>query len=242
MTLTITPGYDFGANEVPTASSWGKQASDVQLKDIPLSSVDSDLSVVGLQGSSSASNLPNEGSLWVDHQTNVWGRTRWGAVKVRMYGGAIETNRFSTRSLSKFVLPGQRMELSGDGSDYTTASCAVLEASGVGGTPGIFIASATIASGASDGQYWRVMVGPGYVPIYTLARNPLWTDPHRQEILTNTPAVNYFTLQGFSSKPLEGTEGDVVAQQTNELNGETSATCSYAYLYGGMIGGILEIT
>jgi hypothetical protein len=240
MTLTITPGYDFGLNEVPTASTWGKQGSDVLLQDIPLSSVDSDLGTVGLQGSSSPSNLPNEGSMWVDHQTNIWGRTRWGALKIRHYGGMIETNRWAIYNLTSTIGRGDWMELVDNGSSCTTGSCSQAQKSGVDGTPNIFISQDTVASG-TNGVYVRMATGPGYGFSAHFKRNP--SGIGRKERFDNTsPSAQWPTLTGYDARPAEGLRGDILAEQTNEVHGGTSATSSTAYIYGGMIGGRLEIT
>jgi hypothetical protein len=235
MGLSITPGYDFGLNEIPTASTWGKQGSDVLLQDIPLSSIDSDLGTVGLQGSSSPSNLPNEGSLWVDHQTNVWGRTRWGALKVRTYGGAMETNRFAVCGLGQTIPLGWRVNLWDDGSNITTASAPTVTTAGVNGCHGIFVAAATIASGCS--LYPRLIVGPGFVPAYHLKRNTSALSPPRREQLAFQSDASFFLLQGYNSPPSFGWEGDIMSHDTPEVVGESSATSSLMYLYGGAVGG-----
>lgn len=239
MTVTITPGYDFGINEVPTASTFGLQATGIQITGIPLSAIDADMAIVNINDASNASSVPNEGSMWVDHQTNVWGRTRWGPTKVRPYGGALESNRFSTRN-SNGLSMGHRVEIGDDGSAYTTASCAAIDQNGTAGTPGLWVTTVTIPSSAGDSYYPRIMTGPGFIPIYHLNRAPAAIG--RQERLGHTAGTRHYVLTGYNNISTEGVEGDILSAQTSELNGDTSSTSSGAFLYGGNVGGRLEIT
>ena len=93
---TITPGYDFGPTETPRRTTLLQQATGLQVTGIPVSSIDTAVLKVSIQDATNATNLPAEGSLWVDAQGNIWGRTVDGDVKVRRYPGGWETNRFKS--------------------------------------------------------------------------------------------------------------------------------------------------
>jgi len=240
MVLTITPGYDFTINEVPTSSKFQQQAAGLVMSDIPLSNVDASLNVIKIADSTTASIMPNEGSMWVDHQLNVWGRTRWGALKIRTTGGVLETNRFATKGGTNSVVDkGWRCELGDGGTRDSTSSCPGLVRSGVDPMSSIFNAQDTITSG-SDGEYFRAAVGPGFLGIFHTWRAPAVIGT-KQLIGNVSPTTQYFTLQGLSDNIAEGLLGDIMAEQTYELAGVTCATNSTAYLYGGLIGK-LEIT
>lgn len=90
----ITPGYDFGPTEVPRRDTLLLQATALQVTGIPLSSVDAAILKISINSATNATNLPSEGSLWVDAHGDLWGRTADGDVRVRRTVGGWETNRF----------------------------------------------------------------------------------------------------------------------------------------------------
>ena len=94
MTISITPGYDFGPNETPTRATLQQAAAGLQITGIPVSSLAAGIIAVHINDTTAASNLPGEGFLWVDARNNIWGRTGDGDVIVRRYQGGWETNRF----------------------------------------------------------------------------------------------------------------------------------------------------
>ena len=111
MPVTITPGYDFGVNAIPTRETLTLQAKNLSLSGIPLSALDATMIVASIDDSTAATNLPLEGSLWFDAQGNLWGRTADGNVKVRRSAGGWESNRFLYDNSRGEMRPGMLVTL-----------------------------------------------------------------------------------------------------------------------------------
>lgn len=144
MSISITPGRDFGDNEVPTVQTLREQAAGLIISGLPSGQLTAGFANIQVNDATSVSNLPMEGGLWFDKLGNLWGATRMGAVQVKRYAGGWESVRFmSLGSAGGPVQPGDafmittivpaasnptntRLSLAtGNGHDGTQLQCAV---------------------------------------------------------------------------------------------------------------------
>lgn len=111
MPVSITPGYDFSVNAIPTRETLALQAQNLQISGIPLSALDATIVIAAINDSTAATNLPLEGSLWIDARGNVWGKTADGNVRVKRSDGGWESNRFYYDNSRGFMRPGMLVTL-----------------------------------------------------------------------------------------------------------------------------------
>lgn len=99
MALSITPGYDFTVNEVPTRAKLQLMLTGMVIAGIPKESLDSSLFGISygwLTGSTMAT-LANEGDVLFDISGQFWVKTKNGPVNVYNTGaGGWETVRYRT--------------------------------------------------------------------------------------------------------------------------------------------------
>jgi hypothetical protein len=96
MALTITPGYDFGVNEVPTNTKLKLMLDAMQIAGIPKGSVDSGLAGIlyGWLTGSTMATLPDEGSMLYDLNGRLFVKSATGVVSLYQSGfGGYETVR-----------------------------------------------------------------------------------------------------------------------------------------------------
>jgi len=96
MALSITPGYDFTVNEVPTNAKIQLMLTGMQINDIPKGSIDGSLSGVlyGWLTGTTMATLPDEGSILWDISGNMWVKTNTGVVNLWRSGmGGYESVR-----------------------------------------------------------------------------------------------------------------------------------------------------
>lgn len=122
--MQITPGYDFGQFEKPSRETLLRMIEGMTITGIGFANLDTAVNVVTVNDSTAASNLPNNGSLWVDSRNNLWGRTKWGDVIVRRAAGGLETNRLLSLGdgAAGPALPGQVLKIAVDVANGTTPS------------------------------------------------------------------------------------------------------------------------
>jgi hypothetical protein len=94
---TITPGYDFGVNEIPTRDKFLAQAQGMSVGDISSDILDANFLTLLIGDTSGASGglLTDQGQLWISPDGSVWGRTGRGDVQVHRAEGGWETNRIN---------------------------------------------------------------------------------------------------------------------------------------------------
>lgn len=94
---TLTPGYDFGVNEVPTRDKFLRMARGLTLGDLSEEVIAADFLTV-LKGSDTASSggSPDRvGQLWVAPGGEIWLRGNRGNLQLWRANGGWETNRFN---------------------------------------------------------------------------------------------------------------------------------------------------
>lgn len=94
MSLTIKPGYDFEADEVPTQDKFLRAARGVEVSGIDLSFLDATL-IAHKFTTASGVTLPSEGWLWTDGAGNTWVQTANGAVRWGRNEGGWESRRWA---------------------------------------------------------------------------------------------------------------------------------------------------
>lgn len=94
MAATITPGYDFQVNEIPTRAKLTAMLAGISLAAITRTQIDAN--IINAVYGDSGTSLPGEGWIWVDRTGNVWTTSRWGLTKLRRTGGGMSTMRFSS--------------------------------------------------------------------------------------------------------------------------------------------------
>lgn len=105
MAIRLSPGYDHAVDEKPSRNSLYAMAAGMSITGIPAAKLDASVLVVAINDSTSVSNLPQDGALWVDAQNNLWGRNKWGNVIVRRALGGWESNRYQYGDVT--LIPGR---------------------------------------------------------------------------------------------------------------------------------------
>jgi len=171
MAMSITPGYDFGADEVPTQALFHRMLDSATLTGISITQIDT--SLIGIKLSDSDVSLPSEGWIWADQLGCLWVKSRWGNVRVfrGSYGGQ-ETIRYqrgaNTRAPYRepvdIMEPGYRIvydnTVYGGASDTTPSSVRLRNDWPVLGDKGLYKG---LETGVSD-AYVRVQLW-GFTPL-----------------------------------------------------------------------------
>lgn len=90
--LTITPGYTFGATEIPNRAKLGLMVSGMSINAIDISQIDPGL--IGISTAPSYVSLAAEGHMRHDYLNSLWVQTKDGEVKLfRANWGGWETLR-----------------------------------------------------------------------------------------------------------------------------------------------------
>lgn len=234
MPVQITPGYDFAVTEIPTKANLQAMAAGLSITGIPLSQFAVTLNIISINDTTSVSNLPNEGSLWVDQHGNIWGRTRFGDLKVRKYDGGWESNRFRSIGLSGTAgnpfAPGRPARIAEAVALGTNVTEAVVAFGGQRSDNGqelhCFVAQDTSASQAiDDAQYFRYC-GRGMTRFFT----HIDTSPSliQQVRLKYNPgaATNWITEDMFDNSTNIQAEGAELA-----VNGSPTEVRAYYFGY-----------
>lgn len=91
--MTITPGYDFTVNEVPTRLKLETMTAGMSITGIDISQIAATL--IGIKKGDTSTSLPSEGWLLHDPPGGLWVLTRHGRVHLWRGGwGGLECNRF----------------------------------------------------------------------------------------------------------------------------------------------------
>ena len=107
--VDITPGYDFGVNEIPTAANLLKQATGMQLTGIGISELDSALVAIKSGDVSAVTEAlligDTVGTIWMSPLGDMWVQEPSGPVILnRVHGG------WETRRIYVGVDPGQVLD------------------------------------------------------------------------------------------------------------------------------------
>jgi hypothetical protein len=105
MAMTITPGWDFAYNDVPTRARLELMTAAMSITGIPLSQINTNL--VGIKYGDTSVSLPAEGWIWGDTDGSLWVKTRFGKCKFfRGNWGGWETQRYlAADPLDHWTLP-----------------------------------------------------------------------------------------------------------------------------------------
>lgn len=95
MAMKITPGWDFGVNDVPTAEKLNQMAAGMKIENIPLSQLAGDL--ISLHTTNGSGVSLGEGGLWVNDLGELMVNTRFGRLAVVRANGGWETRRYNIR-------------------------------------------------------------------------------------------------------------------------------------------------
>ena len=224
MSISITPGRDFGDNDIPTVATLREQAAGLVISGIPQSQVNSQLPNVQVNDSTSASNLPAEGWLWFDKLGNLWGSTRMGHVQVKRYAGGWESVRFmSLGDPGGPVQPGEAYAMStiAAGSTNPTNS-RLIRATGNGHDGSqlqVAVSQTTVVSDATIGPR---MVFRGPTRLYAPDFAPFGHKAAKG--YKHTAFSNYWVLEDFlddasKNTQIEGQERDPEADTNDEVRG-----------------------
>jgi hypothetical protein len=233
---TITPGYDFGATEIPTRDKLLKQATGLQISGIPDENLANTLTREIISNTTAASNLPGEGALWCDGRGNLWGCTRWGNVQLRRYGGGSTTRRFEVPpgSITSIVRPGNLQSLGASNVNDSTFSGALVYVNCAAPTSGMdpcFTNDETLVSqDTGTGRHFMMRTsGFGRACLY----NDLTTQSHtRYRARNNAGAVNAAFIQSLWFDHQYDTIGEGNCYGADEVSTKTEANL---YFFGGLV-------
>lgn len=98
MAASITPGYDFTVDEVPTKTKIEIAARGMQISALDFNDVDATirLALNGQESGGSGASMADEGWLYFDARGNMWVKQRWTA---RDFGMTGQTESFSDTML-----------------------------------------------------------------------------------------------------------------------------------------------
>lgn len=174
----IYPTFQFSTNATPTREDFITQALSLQATGITNTALASSLNDLLISADTGSSQVDAAeivtsalGRLWLDMEGNLWGKNRWGAVKVHRGQGGWETNRFTTVSeapvTSGASLAGHFYALVPSASAPTamTDSDIVIKKDDLFWTAWAVSAEAVHQT---DGAHVR-LVGRGWTPIFTQA-------------------------------------------------------------------------
>jgi len=98
MTIEITPGLDFGVNDIPTHETLIAQAKSINITNIPVTQLDADVAVIltgADSGVSGAILVSTEvGTLWTSPDGELFVQDSSGAVRVTRRGGGWDSRRY----------------------------------------------------------------------------------------------------------------------------------------------------
>lgn len=88
MSLSITPGYDFAADEVPTRAKLRLAAGNIQVTDLDWTDVGATVRLMlnGQASEGSGASMAAEGWMYYDARGNTWIRQRWTITDFGMSG------------------------------------------------------------------------------------------------------------------------------------------------------------
>lgn len=165
----IIPGYDFTITETPNKAKFTLQATELTVTNIDGSKIaPSGLKqLLAIEDTSNATLASSEGSMWISADGTLWGRNRWGLVKVRRPTGGWETNRFTINNwvplYGSYLRRGFPFSALGGVGKRLEDSNIYLKYPSVGTPASLFIAEETAISGVLNNP--RVLVR-GFSPIF----------------------------------------------------------------------------
>lgn len=122
MAVTITPGFDFEVNGIPTKELLELMTAGMSITGIDISQIDATL--VGMKDEPSSVSLPSEGWLWLDPMGAIHVKTSDGLVRFyRAQWGGWETNRYPIGNpIETFSLPTAHVSPIGKFRTHTVGS------------------------------------------------------------------------------------------------------------------------
>ncbi len=117
MALTITPGLDFGVDELPTKLLLNRQAESLQINGITADKIEGDIIAIvfGDESGVSGADPPDQGWIWVDQQGHrTLGSPRFDARMWSAHGGW-ESGRHNVGPFNAggFIVEGRGMGVAG---------------------------------------------------------------------------------------------------------------------------------
>lgn len=123
MALSVTPGYDFSVNEIPTNLKMRTAALGLAISGVPLSALQS--AVIGLlNGETSGvtgASMPSQGWLWTDPAGNQWVNGASGPLQISRGRGGWESMRWElvTRDIGSAMRRGAAVVIQERGAGAT---------------------------------------------------------------------------------------------------------------------------
>jgi len=119
--MQITPGYDFGVNEIPTRAKLEAMTAGMSISGVDISQIN--VALVGIKyQAETTTSLPAEG--WMAHnaQGGLWVESRYGRVQLWRGGwGGMETRRFP---VAGFTVVGSLPYKIGEGGTFIAPATA----------------------------------------------------------------------------------------------------------------------
>jgi hypothetical protein len=161
--MTITPGYDFTVNEVPTRAKLESMTAGMSITGIDISQIDTAL--VGVKQGDTSTSLPAEGWMLRNAPGQLWVQTRFGRVQLwRGCWGGMETRRFP---VAGFTVVGTLPYKIGEGGNFIVPATSNTAESTIAFKLNRQVDNNSVAGAmrhldtASSGQYLRVALWGG---------------------------------------------------------------------------------
>ena len=235
--MQVTPGYDFGVNEVPTQGTLQQMLTNMTLTGIAYDGLQS--GVIGLtMTDNSQTSLAAEGWMWVDSRSNIWLKTRNGNVRVRCSEGGWESVRWPygvNATTSLFGLPGSMANLVEFITNNTLESnvCLRLTAggSGNGATWHLGVNQETVPSTATTAPGYFRTIYRGWTRFYAPDFMAAATTVDRGRMWRLTSSSNEWIFQEINDNMDRVVYGDAVRADPDGATGDYV----YGYFYPGLV-------
>lgn len=212
----ITPGYDFGQNEIPTKETLQLMTAGISITQIDISQIATAL--IGIKIANTSPSLPAEGWMRVSPAGGLYVTTRWGEVHLyRGCWGGMETRRYPVEASAGnaqrrvgFILTGM--------TTLTTSESAVFW-------------SRVTPTNLNLFRYYKPL---DTAPSLGVIGSPVPGD-HPRFLLFGACVRDREGQGAFMTNP--GLEGSAVTP-SNDLIGNASAPFSGAYSSSGTVAGI----
>jgi hypothetical protein len=244
MSHTVTPGYFFDRQEIPTEKTFLQQTRDMSVSEIPFSAFPAEMGRAWINGlwpavgdggdpatETMVSGASQEGHIVMDRGGHLWVNTRWGPTRFQGHLGAFETRRFPFFDTVLPPVAGVALDLHLPQSANDTSSTDVAWREVDGRTLGALM-STEVTSATVGYQDWNPRVAL-YGFVGTAQTGLASASEHR--VMTVCPA--YLGVGSFyvSGQPLRSTAGPVWQESTSRYYGNIST--EYTVALGGIFFG-----
>lgn len=237
MAARVTPAFDFGEHDRPTKETLMSMVEGMTIDQVALANLATDVVIIVVNDTTAASNTPVDGSMWVDAKNNLWGRNKWGNVKIKRFQGGLETNRFLSTGDgggSGNALPGQVCAVTTNVAAASAPTSTRLFGSSANGfdttTVQIAVAQETTPSnGTTHARFCLLgptrLHSPDFQPTFNAKRGRLY-----QKAVNS----NFWTMEDHDpgNTPGHSAQAEAIERDPEVPGVDAGGSCVFGYYFG----------